>query len=80
MRNKARALRHACEYFVKGGIFAFNFNAEASVGEKRTDGSDEIVEHYKVDQFAYKAVVPDLIENLFDIKEHCCSLFSSVEI
>jgi hypothetical protein len=28
MWRKARALRHACKYFARGGIFAFNFNVE----------------------------------------------------
>jgi hypothetical protein len=80
MGSKTRALRHACKYFAREGIFVFNFNMEASLGEKRTNDGDEIVGHCEVNQFAYKAVVPDLIESLFHIKEDCCSLFSSVEI
>jgi hypothetical protein len=79
MRSKARALRHACKYFSRGGIFVFNFNVEASVGEKRTDDSDEIIWHCDVSLFAYKAVVPDLIESLFHSLV-CCSNISSVEI
>jgi len=62
---------------VSGGVFAFDFNVEASVGDN--DG-DEVVGHSEVDQSADEAVMPNLVKSLFHTKEDCGGLFSQIEV